>query len=131
MGLFNEKLRIMSRKLIHNPNHCPMIHATNIIGNKWAPIIIYVLGERKLRFGQLAVFVEGISRKVLTEQLKELEQKEVVKRESFAEVPPRVEYSLTERGKELLPILSQLCVWGSGINEDREDEKIIEVKKSV
>ncbi len=131
MGLFNGKLRIMSRKLIHNPNHCPMIHATNIIGNKWAPIIIYVLGERKLRFGQLTVFVEGISRKVLTEQLKELEQKEVVKRESFAEVPPRVEYSLTERGKELLPILSQLCVWGSGVNTGKEDEKNIEVKKSV
>ncbi|WP_103071837.1 winged helix-turn-helix transcriptional regulator [Aquimarina sediminis] len=121
----------MARKLIHNPNHCPMIHAMNVIGNKWAPIIIYVLGDRKFRFGQLVVFVEGISRKVLTEQLKELELKEVVKRESFAEIPPRVEYSLTERGKELLPILSQLCVWGSGINTSSEKEKVVEVEKSI
>ncbi|WP_459213072.1 winged helix-turn-helix transcriptional regulator [Aquimarina rhabdastrellae] len=105
----------MGRKLIENPNHCPMVHAMNIIGNKWTPIIIYILGERKLRFGQLVSYIGNISRKVLTEQLKDLEQSGVIQRESFAEIPPRVEYSLTERGKELLPILQQICTWGRGI----------------
>ncbi len=120
----------MARKLIHNPNHCPMVHAMNIIGNKWTPIIIYVLGERTFRFGQLVNYIGEISRKVLTEQLKELELHGVVKRESFAEIPPRVEYSLTSRGKALLPILSQLCMWGSDIDLMKKEENIIN-KKSV
>lgn len=114
----------MSKKKMNNPDHCPMIHAINIIGNKWTPIIIYVLGERKMRFGQLAAHIENISRKVLTEQLKELERSGVVYRESFSETPPRVEYSLTEIGKKLLPVLSQICEWGAEITMEEIEEKL-------
>jgi DNA-binding HxlR family transcriptional regulator len=66
-----------------------------------------------VRFGQLAQRVPLISRKVLTEQLKELEDDGVVRREAFAELPPRVEDSLTPHGLALLPILGQLCAWHS------------------
>lgn len=110
----------MSRKLIENPHSCPMIHAMNIVGGKWTPVIVYVLGDRTLRFGQLAHYVDGISRKVLTEQLKELELRGVVERQSYAEIPPRVEYSLTETGKKLIPILEQLCAWGKEISVEIE-----------
>ena len=103
----------MAVKKMQNLNSCPMIHAMNIIGNKWSPIIIYVISDRTIRFGQLAALIDNISRKVLAEQLKSLENEGIIKRESFAEIPPRVEYSLTEKGVDLLPILSQICAWGS------------------
>ena len=81
------------------------------IGTKWKPIIIYVIGKKKLRFGQLAAQVSLISRKVLTDQLKELEDDGILLRESFKEIPPRVEYALTEKGLGLLPILKAMCDW--------------------
>ena len=105
----------MTRKLIENPNGCPITHSMNIIGNKWTPIIIYTLKERKLRFGEIAVRIDQISRKVLTQQLKEMETVDIVIRKSYPEIPPRVEYSLTEKAKKLIPILDQLCAWGNGI----------------
>jgi len=106
---------MMARKQIHNPNHCPMVHAMNIIGNKWTSIIIYMLSDKILRFGELDFRIENISRKVLTEQLKELELRGIVLRKSYSETPPRVEYSLTKKGQELIPILNQLCEWSNGI----------------
>ena len=107
----------MTRKLIHNPHCCPITHAMNIVGNKWTPLIVYVLADRKYRFGELAARIPAISRKVLTEQLKEMEARGILLRESFAEVPPRVEYSLTSKGQELIPILNQLCKWSQEIDE--------------
>ena len=82
-----------------------------VIGTKWKTIIVYVIQDRKVRFGQLDVYIPLITRKVLTEQLKELVADGVLKRESFKEIPPRVEYSLTKKGKALLPILSNIMVW--------------------
>lgn len=105
----------MTRKLIENPNDCPITHSMNIVGNKWTSIIVYMLADRKLRFGELAVRIDKISRKVLANQLKELEHRGIVIRESFAETPPRVEYSLTPKGRKLLPILKQLCAWSKEI----------------
>ncbi|WP_207895968.1 winged helix-turn-helix transcriptional regulator [Hymenobacter gummosus] len=92
---------------------CPMTRTMGVLGGKWKLIIISNLGQRRLRFGQLAQRLYLTSRKVLTEQLKELEEDGIVRREAFAELPPRVEYSLTERGLALLPILEQLCAWNS------------------
>ena len=87
----------------------------NVIGNKWTSIIIYVINDHSYRFGELAIRIENISRKVLTSQLKEMEKRGIVLREAFAETPPRVEYSLTEKGKELIPILDQLCDWSNEV----------------
>ncbi|MOA43645.1 putative HTH-type transcriptional regulator YybR [compost metagenome] len=81
------------------------------LGSKWKPIIVLVIKDRKLRFGELAVRINVISRKVLTDQLKEMQTDGLIIREEFKELPPRVEYSLTEKGLALLPILYQLEEW--------------------
>ena len=101
----------MPRKVIDNPNSCTLVHAMNIIGGKWKPIIIYLLANGALRFGKLLLFIPNISKKVLTQQLRELEEDGIIIRQRFAETPPRVEYSLSERGKGLLPVLKQLSKW--------------------
>ena len=101
----------MARKYIDNPNACTLVHTMNIIGNKWKPIIIYLLSSGPLRFGKLNALVPTISKKVLTNQLKELESDGLIHRESFAEIPPRVEYTLTDKAQGLLPILKALSNW--------------------
>ncbi len=101
----------MGRKIIDNPNLCSLVHAMNIIGGKWKPIILYLLANGSLRYGKLLLFTPTISRKVLTEQLKELEDDGLILREKFAETPPRVEYSLSEKGQALLPVLKSLSNW--------------------
>lgn len=99
------------RKIIDNPYNCPVTHAMNIIGGKWKPIIIFLLSRGSLRFGKLVMFMPGISKKVLTDQLRELESDGLILREKFAETPPRVEYSLTEKSESLVPILLELTQW--------------------
>lgn len=92
-------------------SHCPFTRAIGTIGNKWKPIIIDVIGTRTTRFGQLAAIIPIISRKVLTEQLKELEGDGLLERVAFSEMPPRVEYKLTEKGLAFLPILEDIKQW--------------------
>ena len=92
-------------------SHCPFTRAIGTIGNKWKPIIIDVIGTRTTRFGQLAAIIPIISRKVLTEQLKELEGDGLVERMAYSELPPRVEYKLTEKGLAFLPILEDIKQW--------------------
>ena len=112
----------MSRKIIENPNSCSLVHTMNIIGNKWKPIIIYLLGNGSLRFGKLLLFIPNISKKVLTQQLRELEEDGLLIRRKFAETPPRVEYSLSEKGENLLPVLRELSDWAMNNYEDIEFE---------
>ncbi|BAV04841.1 transcriptional regulator, HxlR family [Filimonas lacunae] len=103
---------------------CPLFNAMSALGNKWKPIIISVIKERQLRFGQIASRIPIISRKVLTDQLRELEGDGLIIRKEFKELPPRVEYCLTEKGLELLPILSLLEQWDekySGVKVEQED----------
>jgi len=90
---------------------CPVHRSMAIIGTKWKPIIIYALRERKARFGQICAVVGAISKKVLTTTLRELEADGVLLREEFKELPPRVEYSLTEKGLALIPIILKLAEW--------------------
>ena len=101
----------MSRKYIENPNSCTLVHTMNIIGNKWKPIILYLLSNGSLRFGKLHLLTPTISRKVLSSQLKELEDDRLIDRKAYSESPPRVEYSLTNKAKGLLPILKELSHW--------------------
>lgn len=92
-------------------SNCPFTRAIGTIGNKWKPIIINVIGTRTIRFGQLDAIVPNISRKVLTEQLKELEEDGLLERLAYKEIPPRVEYSLSEKGLAFLPILESIKEW--------------------
>lgn len=94
------------------------------LGSKWKPIIVLVIKDRKLRFGELAVRINVISRKVLTDQLREMQTDGLIIREEFKELPPRVEYSLTEKGLALLPILYLLEEWEAKFaTEDYGSEK--------
>jgi DNA-binding HxlR family transcriptional regulator len=92
-------------------SNCPFTRAIGTIGNKWKPIIINVIGTRSIRFGQLDAIVPHISRKVLTEQLKELEEDGLLERFAYKELPPRVEYKLSEKGLAFLPILESIKEW--------------------
>ena len=103
----------MARKYIENPNACSLVHTMNIIGNKWKPIILYLLSNGSMRFGMLNVLIPTISKKVLTNQLKELESDGLLLRVSYAEIPPRVEYSLTQKSIGLMPVLKKLSEWAN------------------
>lgn len=95
---------------------CPLHAAINVIGGKWKTIILYVLDDHTMRFGELKKSIPKITQKMLTQQLRELEADGLVTRVIYSEVPPKVEYNLTKFAKELRPILSQLCEWGSRLN---------------
>lgn len=84
-----------------------------IIGGKWKCLIIWALAEKPRRFGEVRRLVVGISEKMLIQELKELELDGIVKRKDFREVPPRVEYSLTPFGSELVDVLRPICEWGT------------------
>lgn len=90
---------------------CPLGKAMSALGSKWKPIIVLVIKDRILRFGEIVARISVISRKVLTDQLREMEEDNLVTRQEFKELPPRVEYRLTEKGLALLPILSLLEEW--------------------
>nr|WP_286429101.1 helix-turn-helix domain-containing protein [Myroides marinus] len=103
-------------------HNCPMTRTMATIGTKWKPIIIYAIGLKTLRFGEIFVRMEIISKKVLTQQLKELVEDNIIIRQEYNEVPLRVEYTLTEKGIELLKILNQLSLW----NQKYSDYKVTE-----
>jgi DNA-binding HxlR family transcriptional regulator len=83
-----------------------------LIGGRWKSIILFLLSDHTRRFGEIAARMPSISRKVLSEQLKELEADGLINRQQFKEIPPRVEYSLTELGQSLRPILKDMATWG-------------------
>ena len=104
---------ILTSRMIDNPLNCPVTRAMSIIGGKWKPIIINCIGERTIRFGKLNQIIPAISNKVLANELKELESFGLIKRKEFKELPPRVEYALTNAAKTLIPILHELANWGN------------------
>ena len=91
---------------------CPVTYCMRIIGGKWKPIILYLLSMGVGRFGVLRRGIEGISKQMLTKQLRELEADGVIHRQVYPEVPPRVEYTLTQKGESLLPIIAEMRRWG-------------------
>jgi DNA-binding HxlR family transcriptional regulator len=98
---------------------CPAELSLAMIGGRWKiPIIFHLLAGKK-RFSELARLLTGVTQKVLTQQLREMERNHLVEREIFAQVPPRVEYSLTELGRSLAPVVEAMCRWGEqhGDNE--------------
>jgi DNA-binding HxlR family transcriptional regulator len=91
---------------------CPVARTAELIGNKWTPLIIRDLVKGEKRFSELERSLHGISPKTLSERLKKLEDASVVTRTCFAEVPPRVEYNLTEKGFALLPVIDSMREYG-------------------
>ena len=94
-------------------DNCPVEATLDLIGGKYKALILWHLSEKKLRFSELRKVITTATPKMLTQQLRELESQSLIHREVFAVVPPKVEYSLTELGRSLLPILVALRDWGA------------------
>jgi DNA-binding HxlR family transcriptional regulator len=104
-----------------NKYRCAVEATVHVAGGKWKPVIIhYLIGGTK-RFGELRRMISGITQRSLTLQLRELEENGVITREVFAEVPPRVEYTLTPFGRTLTPVLAAMKAWGETFIQHRSD----------
>ncbi|MDR3642406.1 MAG: helix-turn-helix domain-containing protein [Candidatus Doudnabacteria bacterium] len=92
---------------------CTSVQTTlKVLGGKWKPPILFMLSAKTMRFGELKKAISGITQKMLTQELREMENDGLVNRKVFAEIPPKVEYSLTAYGKSLEPILKSMSQWG-------------------
>jgi DNA-binding HxlR family transcriptional regulator len=94
-------------------SNCPVKLTASIIGGKWKPSLLFHLEGRTRRFCELQRLIPGLTKKMLTQHLRELERDGIVHRKVYAEVPPRVEYSLTRHGESLKPILKLMSAWGN------------------
>ncbi len=92
--------------------NCPVTATMGLIGGKWKILIIHLINNDINRFGKMSLMLRNISRQMLTSQLRELERDGLIRREVYAEVPPHVEYFLTEKGKALAPVLNELKDFG-------------------
>jgi len=98
---------------------CPVAKTQNMIAGKWKLIILWLLSIETRRFNVLQKLLPGISKGILTSQLRELEADHLIHREVYKEVPPKVEYSLTELGKSLIPILKSIAEWGEQVEKKK------------
>ncbi len=101
-----------NKKLLSNLPACPVEVTLLLLSNKWTILILRDLFTGTKRFGELKKSLNGVSQKVLTANLRSLEEKGIIEREVFPEVPPRVEYRLTDLGKTLGPIIKSMHDWG-------------------
>lgn len=99
--------------IIRSAYSCTLTLAMDIVGGKWKMVILWQLRKTTLRFSELKRLLEGITQKMLTQQLRELEDAGLVIRTVYPVVPPKVEYRLSEEGAQLIPVLDVLCDWSS------------------
>src|SRR6202022_4325946 len=104
-------------------SECPVRPAIDVIEGKWKPIVVHALKAGALRFGQLRRQAPEATRKVLTEQLRELEEDGIISRKAFGQRWERVEYELTAYGRTLVPVLTLMAKWG------KKNKKLMETKK--
>lgn len=98
----------------NNSHICPVTATQNVLMGKWKLSILWILHNKIRRFNELQKLIPSISRGVLTQQLRELERDGLINRKVYREVPPKVEYSLTEIGASFIPVMSQIMEWGVG-----------------
>jgi DNA-binding HxlR family transcriptional regulator len=105
---------VKSRKnFIFDENSCPVTATMKVLGGKWKPILINAIYlTSPARFGELKRSVKGITQSMLTQQLRELEDDGLISRKIYAEIPPKVEYTLTEFGMTLSPVMQSMAKWG-------------------
>ena len=96
-----------------NTVNCPVSATLNLVGGKYKALILWHLAENKLRFSQLNKLIPGATAKMLTQQLREMEAQNLIHREVYPVVPPKVEYSLTDLGISLMPVLVAMRAWGA------------------
>lgn len=105
------KSKKSSQKSTPKKSGC-VVFATKILGDKWTPRLLFALSSEKLRFCQLQDSVGGINPRTLSKRLSDLETSGILTKVIFSEIPPHTEYSLTKKGKDLLPILKSMAAWG-------------------
>ena len=109
---------------------CNVMATISVIAGKWKPLILWHLFSGTKRFGELRRLMPEVTEKMLVQQLRELEAHELVRREVFPVVPPKVEYSLTDYGRTIRPVLNQMSKWGrlqierTGDTHDRREESV-------
>lgn len=104
---------------------CSSVKVTlDVIGGKWKPLIMYLLQSETLRFSELQRSIVSITQKMLTEQLRELERDGLISRKVYPQIPPKVEYSITEYGRTLLPILESMSEWGKKHRAEDRVQKV-------
>ncbi|WP_394921967.1 winged helix-turn-helix transcriptional regulator [uncultured Robinsoniella sp.] len=91
---------------------CPITVTQNLLMGKWKLTILWIVAQKTRRFGELQRLIPEVSRGVLTQQLRELERDKLIHREVYKEVPPKVEYSITEIGKSFIPVMKNIMEWG-------------------
>lgn len=101
---------------------CPVHVTLELIGGKYKALILWHLSDGKLRFSELKKAISGATPKMLTQQLRELEAQELIHRKVYPVIPPKVEYSLTELGKSLMPVLIAMRDWGAGYLRSKDME---------
>lgn len=100
----------MNKKI--KQTECPVTYCMQVLGGKWKPIIIFLIRKEVNRFGILERSIDGITKQMLTKQLREMEADGILNRRIYPEIPPRVEYSFTDFGKSLFPIIDSMSEWG-------------------
>lgn len=104
--------RLVRKNKEFAPGNCPVVFCMNVIGGKWKPSVIHMIRTDRNRHSILLKNISEISKQTLTNQLRELEADGIIERTIYPEIPPRVEYSITEFGKTLLPIIDSMYQWG-------------------
>lgn len=109
---------------------CSSVKVTlEVMGGKWKPLIMFLLVERTMRFSELQRSIIGITQKMLTEQLRELERDGLISRKVYPQVPPKVEYSITKYGKTLLPVLETMHDWGKNHRTKDNSQKAGDIRQ--
>ncbi len=120
----------MYQKKLESDIRCPLEYGLDIFGGKWNSRIICVLSAKEtLRYSELRKEMGNITDAVLATTLKTLIENGMIERKSYDEIPPRVEYSLTEKGKSVVPILQSICQWAGAFYHEDTDSTMIQCKK--
>jgi DNA-binding HxlR family transcriptional regulator len=108
---------VVPRKLVRGSGTCPLNRVMNLLGGAWAPHVVWYLSAQPRRFGELRVDIPGVSARVLSQRLRELEAKHVVTRAAVPTTPPSNEYALTDLGRELVPALTAIVAVGAKLGD--------------
>lgn len=111
---------------------CSSVRTTlDVIGGKWKPLIMFLLVDKTMRFSELQRSIVRITQKMLTEQLRELEKDGLISRKVYPQVPPKVEYTITNYGRTLLPVLETMHKWGQAHKSEAEQDIEVKIRKSA
>ena len=109
----------MARKTETKVYQCPFEFALDMVSGKWKSLVLYYLSEGTLRYGEIRRKIDGITQKMLTQTLRDLERNGLVSRKVYPVVPPKVEYTITKHGEALIPIFQSLQIWGESVAKEQ------------